>query len=698
MRRLRHQAQGKKEEQVAVGGRRLLFQRPSPAQIPTKSPEPRERADLAIQMRGPMLKSYSISHVLRNVALALHRSGIEVRWDSTEVETEAASYLGLMKPLQGPPVRDHIAMTWGWKGDIPAHDRQRGHFKFDCSDSFRPQNPEVVEAYKSSATDVVACFSDMCIERWAAVGVPREKIVKVPLGVDPLVFRPDGWRNDLTDQIRWWPGIEGDCADPFMFLVAGYLQQRKGVGEALEAYCRAFGPDDPVVFMVKGVRSAWGQEQSDLIENVLNRYSGHASVAYCGHNISKYEMAALLRRADCLINAHHMEGFGLVPLQAMACGTQVLVTDYHGPREYATQENALLLETTGEVAANERYPGIPEGVVWADYSIDRLADLMQEAMGGEGQSERIEAGLETVRQFSWDATAARLIEVIEERIGFLMHRPRKWFKRELVSVVFPVRNAGDKPERTVRTLFEATEHRPVEVVIFDDASEPGDARKLLEIVEEFEGIRLIRSDEHVGCFRGRQIAFEQAQGEFIINIDGDMDFSETRGDWISVLRRAMERHDAGIMHPLLVWPGRGEQSVQSAGGFIEGPFMCKHRYIDMPSCSDGVDVEVPLVCAPSALHFFKHDLLDLIGMDGDYFPAYVGDVDFCYAARAAGRPVWYCPEVTIIHDAGSWTKGEGKQMEAAYWPRNAELFLSLWGDIYEEDKHRQDRTGALRST
>jgi len=62
------------------------------------------------------------------------------------------------------------------------------------------------------------------------------------------------------------------------------------------------------------------------------------------HNIqSDDDMRAFYQTCDVFIFPSYWEGFGLPPLEAMACGTPVILTDSGGVREYATPSNSLLI-------------------------------------------------------------------------------------------------------------------------------------------------------------------------------------------------------------------------------------------------------------------------------------------------------------------------------------------------------------------
>jgi glycosyltransferase involved in cell wall biosynthesis len=186
-------------------------------------------------------------------------------------------------------------------------------------------------------------------------GLPEERIVVTPNGVDPI-FTPGPARNGSY------------------LLFVGAIQARKDPLAALEAAREAGLP-----LVVVGP-----EREPDLVRALL---AGGADLR--GY-VPTEELVELYRGAAALVFPSRYEGFGLPALEAMACGTPVVATPDPGVREVA-----------GDAA------------LYANRS--RLGETVRRAVA---ERERlVAAGLERARGFSWAETARRTLEVYREAIG-----------------------------------------------------------------------------------------------------------------------------------------------------------------------------------------------------------------------------------------------------------------------------------------
>jgi D-inositol-3-phosphate glycosyltransferase len=164
-----------------------------------------------------------------------------------------------------------------------------------------------------SVNRVIATASDEVFEL-VRMGVRRAGVSVVPCGVDAEHFHPEGPSLPRTDNHR--------------LVVVGRLVQRKGVDDVIRALALvpktelliAGGPDraylDDDAEAQRLMRLAERMRVSDRV-TLLGRV---------GHS----HLPALLRSADIVVCMPWYEPFGMVPLEAMACGRPVVASAVGG--------------------------------------------------------------------------------------------------------------------------------------------------------------------------------------------------------------------------------------------------------------------------------------------------------------------------------------------------------------------------------
>lgn len=155
------------------------------------------------------------------------------------------------------------------------------------------------------------------------LGVAEQDITAVYLGVSPQ-FRPDTSGGDnLMDMAIV---AKYDLPESYALYLGGY-EAHKNIMNLLHAYtyvAQALGDEYPLVLAGKKPEGASANfpDYDDMIAHAgLSKY-----VRWIGY-IDEEDKPLLYRKAGVFVFPSRHEGFGLPPLEAMACGTPVVVSD-----------------------------------------------------------------------------------------------------------------------------------------------------------------------------------------------------------------------------------------------------------------------------------------------------------------------------------------------------------------------------------
>lgn len=181
-----------------------------------------------------------------------------------------------------------------------------------------PPGRLAIEARLAREADhIVATASDEAQEL-LAIGGRRERITVVPCGVDLGHFTPQG---------RTAPPRTGA---PRAVVVSRFVE-RKGIGNAIEAVAALPG----VELLIGGGPPAGlldDDPEAVRYQSMIDELGAHGRIRLLGA-VSRSEVPALMRSADVAICTPWYEPFGMVAVEAMACGLPVVASRVGGLAE-----------------------------------------------------------------------------------------------------------------------------------------------------------------------------------------------------------------------------------------------------------------------------------------------------------------------------------------------------------------------------
>jgi glycosyltransferase involved in cell wall biosynthesis len=211
------------------------------------------------------------------------------------------------------------------------------------------------------------------------LGVPEEKITVVHEAANPI-FRPVD-RAEAREQVLNRHGVEG----PYVLFVST-IEPRKNVPSLLRALWQLNTCYKEEVRLVLAGGKGWLFEDAFAVVDELKLDD---RVHFVGR-VSSEDLLYLYNAAELLAHPAFYEGFGLPPLEAMACGLPVVVSNV-----------ASLPEVVGDA-----------GQLIDPHDVDELTVAMWRVLNDSALREQMrEKGLKQAGRFSWERAARETVEI-----------------------------------------------------------------------------------------------------------------------------------------------------------------------------------------------------------------------------------------------------------------------------------------------
>src|SRR5205807_3164325 len=248
-----------------------------------------------------------------------------------------------------------------------------------------PELRIVVEGEIARQADLlVTSTNDESAELVHAYGADPARVFVVPPGVDLSMFQPID-RAEARRKIGYGAGR--------LLLFVGRLERLKGVEVAIRALALLSDrAHDDLRLLILGEDSTDGDEsEKERLKAVASAVGVRERVDFLG-SVAHHELPFFYSAADVCLMPSYSESFGLVGLEAQACGSPVVASDVSGLRSVARDG------VTGFLVAGDDP---------ADYA-DRIGRLLDDPELARQMGRR---GRLLAQRFSWNRTADRLAEM-----------------------------------------------------------------------------------------------------------------------------------------------------------------------------------------------------------------------------------------------------------------------------------------------
>ena len=205
-------------------------------------------------------------------------------------------------------------------------------------------------------------------------GIPENDVFVITCGIDQALYRVD-------------PPVEKYPTPTVIYL--GRLKKYKSIDHLLTGFSLLLDKIPEARLVIVGD----GDYKGNLMD-IAKKLNLEDRVEFTGF-VDKYEKTERLRKSWVAVYPSLKEGWGLTNIEANACGTPVVASNVPGLRDSVIEGKTGLLFEYGNV--------------------QELSDCMSKILSDtEYRENLIRGGLSWAKSFSWDETAAKTLELMED--------------------------------------------------------------------------------------------------------------------------------------------------------------------------------------------------------------------------------------------------------------------------------------------
>jgi glycosyltransferase involved in cell wall biosynthesis len=271
--------------------------------------------------------------------------------------------------------------------------------------------PTLRPAQLTAGDDIVVTPSRWARHRLIEWGIVQDRVHVVPHGYKTDVFAP--MSVEARQEARQMLGI---APHETVFSHVGVATWNKGLDLLLLAFAQLRLRGLPVRLLIKDHKGLYGIGLEDLYKELAQRVPlldhdvVRGGICVLSGSLSLAQLRSLYALSDAYVSPYRAEGFNLPVLEAMGCGTHVIVSGGGATDDFVPQALAYRLRTRRRTAQDD--PQVPGQFVIPD--LDDLIHAMEQVVQGvpADTAPRQAARARLAQTYSWAAVTRQLMSLL----------------------------------------------------------------------------------------------------------------------------------------------------------------------------------------------------------------------------------------------------------------------------------------------
>ena len=245
-----------------------------------------------------------------------------------------------------------------------------------------------------------------------ASGFREDQVIVVPHGVDVETFNliSESEKKNIRDKYN----IK---SDDYVLTNIGAMTQNKGVEDLVAAYGILKKKNKNLKLILKDQSNLYDRNANSPIKNMQNSKFNqkyqifneqmYNDIIIISENLNFDELRNIYSITDCYVSPYKAEGFNLTPLEAAACGTQIVVTDGGPTDDYFDDCMGFKIESK-EKSLNES--------IYLSPKTNSLIEILDSIINKIDDKKDVRSKL-VHKNFSWENIVKKLKKEFENKLS-----------------------------------------------------------------------------------------------------------------------------------------------------------------------------------------------------------------------------------------------------------------------------------------
>ena len=283
-------------------------------------------------------------------------------------------------------------------------------YKFLKKSSYKNQSPELL---RNDDNFFIHTPSNWSKEGFLKSGFKDEQIIVVPHGVNKESFNI----TSIEHKKKIRQNLQINEEDIVLSNI-GAMTQNKGVEVLIAAYGILKKKNKNLKLILKDQSNLYGIKPNYIFEKLINTDLNKKykiindemirDIKIISENLDLTKIRDIYSISDCYVSPYLAEGFNLTPLEAAACGTQIVVTKGGSTDDYFDTSLGYQIESIEKKKDNLHY---------LEPKLDSLVNILQENIINKSDLNKNQRSDYIHKNFSWEKASKKLKKEFENKLN-----------------------------------------------------------------------------------------------------------------------------------------------------------------------------------------------------------------------------------------------------------------------------------------